>query len=446
MTYSEVRRQLVHLAVGGFALLLRVLTWWQAALAALVALVFNLAVLPRLAGPSLYRPTELAAGQAPGIVFYPLSILLLILALPHRLDLVAAAWGVLAAGDAAATLAGGLVGGARWPWHREKTVAGTIAFIAAGAPAAVGLAWWCSAAVTPPPSRTFLLAAPVVATVVAAFVETLPVRLNDNLAVPVTAAAVLWALSLVTEDAWLAARPAVLGALGPALALNAVVAALAWRMGAVSVSGVLGGLLLGTVIYASAGLWGWMTLVTAFLAASGSSRLGLSRKLLLGIAEPREGRRGAANAFANCGVGALAATLSVTTPYREPALLAMVAALVAGASDTVASEIGKAWGRHTVLVPTFARVQPGTSGGISLEGTAAGLLAAAALTAVAVFGGLIPATAGWIVVMAATLGSLIESALGATLEAPGILNNDLLNLLNTLVAAASALALAHLLL
>jgi uncharacterized membrane protein len=45
------------------------------------------------------------------------------------------------------------------------------------------------------------------------------------------------------------------------------------------------------------------------------------------------------------------------------------------------------------------------------------------------------------VVDAATAGALVESALGATLEEPGILNNDMLNFVNTAVAAAVALAL-----
>ena len=46
-----------------------------------------------------------------------------------------------------------------------------------------------------------------------------------------------------------------------------------------------------------------------------------------------------------------------------------------------------------------------------------------------------------LVVVAATVGSLIESWLGATLEAPGILNNDMLNFINTAAAALAALAI-----
>jgi uncharacterized membrane protein len=48
------------------------------------------------------------------------------------------------------------------------------------------------------------------------------------------------------------------------------------------------------------------------------------------------------------------------------------------------------------------------------------------------------------VVVGATVGSCVESLLGATLEAPGILNNDMLNFLNTAVAAGVALLVAGL--
>jgi uncharacterized protein (TIGR00297 family) len=164
--------------------------------------------------------------------------------------------------------------------------------------------------------------------------------------------------------------------------------------------------------------------------------------MLLGIAEERGGRRGAGNAFANCGVAVIAAIAAVTTPYKAGALIALVAALTAGGSDTVASEIGKAWGRSTFLITTLRRVKPGTPGAMSLEGTAAGLLAALGLAAFAASAGPITGELIPVIVAAATAGALVESALAATLEGPGILNNDMLNFINTAVAAAVALALS----
>ena len=88
---------------------------------------------------------------------------------------------------------------------------------------------------------------------------------------------------------------------------------------------------------------------------------------------------------------------------------------------------------------------PGTSGAMSLEGTLAGIGGAAALGAVAIWLGLVPAAALAPIVAGSTAGALLESWLGATLEAPGILNNDMLNFINTAAAAVAALAVAGLL-
>jgi len=169
----------------------------------------------------------------------------------------------------------------------------------------------------------------------------------------------------------------------------------------------------------------------------------LRRKTLLGIAEGKGGRRGAGNAIANTGMAAAAALLSTLTYAGDGWRLAFVTALAAGGSDTVASEIGKAWGKTTVLVPTFAPVPPGTSGAVSAEGTVAGLLGALALAALGGAAGLIHPSAVAVVVLGATIGSFAESVMGATLEAPGIVNNDVLNFANTAIAAGAAVLLVR---
>jgi uncharacterized protein (TIGR00297 family) len=278
--------------------------------------------------------------------------------------------------------------------------------------------------------------------VLAALVETIPVRLDDNISVPATAGSVLWIASLMTAASVAGARGAVVAALPWALGVNTITGWLGYRAGAVSRSGAIVGVLVGSIIYAGGGGGAWVLLLIVFLAASATSRFGLTRKEQLGIAEERGGTRGAGNAIANCGVAAAAAIAAVSTPYGPASLVALVAALTAGGSDTVASEIGKAWGRSTFLVTTFRRVKPGTPGAMSLEGTAAGLAAAFALAAAGAALGLIPPSTTLIIVAGATAGALVESALGATLEGPGILNNDMLNFINTAVAAAVALAIA----
>jgi uncharacterized protein (TIGR00297 family) len=470
-THSETARQWVHVGSGLFALLLRVLTAPQAAALAIGALVFNIVLLPRVGGRQLYRPIDHQRGFPIGIVLYPLAVLLLILAFPSRLDIAAAAWGILAFGDGFATLVGrsrtektaenaknasfdklrmsalmvsssnhersGVPSG-RLPWNPDKSIAGTLAFIACGGAAAVAIALWVTPSVTPLPPIAFAIAAPLAAAVLAGLVETIPIRLDDNISVPLTAALVLWLASLMTPAALDLSR--VMSTLPWALGINALTGWIGYRAGTVSKSGCAGGMLVGAIIYIGGGAGAWVLLFVTFLVASVTSRLGLTRKERLGIAEERGGRRGAGNAIANCGVAALGAIAVATTPYAPAALTVLVAALVAGGSDTVASEIGKAWGRSTFLITTLRRVKAGTPGAMSLEGTVAGLLAAVALASAGAALGLIPASTIVIVVVGATAGALVESALGATLEGPGILNNDMLNFINTAVAAGVALA------
>ena len=318
--HSETSRQLVHIAMGAFALLLRWLPWWQAVVLATAALAFNLLVLPRV-GARLYRPGDRERGVH-GIVLYPLAILSLLLVFPARPDIVAAAWGILAAGDGLATLAGRAIGGRKWPWNREKTISGSVAFAAGGAAAGVFLAWWCRPATVPPPSMLFSIAAPIAAAIVAALVETVPVRLDDNLSVAAASGATLWVASLASIDRLPAAIAIAGDRLPAALVLNVGVAFAGYRARTVTITGAVVGALIGAVIYLSTGWQGWVLLLITFVAASVASRLGLTRKVLLGIAEERGGRRGAGNAIANTGVAAVAAAVALTAADADLARLA----------------------------------------------------------------------------------------------------------------------------
>lgn len=435
--FSEDGRQLVHLAAGALALLLRYLTPPEAMVVAGVAIAFNFYALPHLAG-SLFRPVELHKRAVSGIVLYPTSVLLLIFLFPDRFDIVAAAWGIMAVGDGMATIAGRRLSSPRIPWNPGKSVAGSVAFLVFGGAAGALLSWWCRPNVIPPPYAWFSTWMPFAAAAAGAAAETLPIRLDDNVSVPAAAAAVLWWTSLINDELAAVALANAGTMLPLAIAANAVVAAAGYFARTVTVSGAIGGALIGIAIVASAGWCGWALLLATFVAAVIASRLGLRRKTLLGIAQGRGGRRGAANAFANTGVAAAAAVLSVISYAGDLSLVAFVTALAAGGSDTVASEIGKAWGRRTVLVTTFRRVPPGTSGAVSLEGTAAGVAGALALGAIGAACGLVPAAALFAIVAGATVGSLAESVLGASLEDPGVLNNDVLNFLNTAIGAFCA--------
>ena len=141
--------------------------------------------------------------------------------------------------------------------------------------------------------------------------------------------------------------------------------------------------LIGTIIFVCAGWRGWVLLIATFLCAAVTSRLGLRRKTLLGIAEERGGRRGAGNAIANTGVAAVAAVLAVVTYAHTGALDRLRRRTDGRGSDTVparsARRGGGARGRSLPLRP----VPPGTPGRDVARRHRGGAVGAAALAALA---------------------------------------------------------------
>jgi uncharacterized protein (TIGR00297 family) len=212
---------------------------------------------------------------------------------------------------------------------------------------------------------------------------------------------------------------------------------LARMLRGVTNSGALAGAVICFVLYECGGPGAFAALITVFALAWITTRLGYQRKQKLGIAERREGRK-ASQVLANLGVATVCGVLSVLDHHRALFLLAMAAALSEAAADTVSSELGQAFGEKARLVTTWHPVAPGTDGAVSLIGSVAGVAAAGIVSCVCILGGLLPRP--WLAISAGAgvLGMVADSFLGAWLERRRLVNNDLVNLLGTLVAALAA--------
>ena len=81
---------------------------------------------------------------------------------------------------------------------------------------------------------------------------------------------------------------------------------------------------------------------------------------------------------------------------------------------------------------------------MSVEGTLAGILAAATVAFLGVATGLFGLRGGMVVVVAAFAGTVVESLAGPPLERRALLGHDGINFLNTLVGALVAAALSPL--
>ncbi len=436
LTAGEAKRKVLHVAVGGFALLLRYLDWRGAALLAVAAFLNNWLVLPRIGGKSLWRDVERGKGYPTGILLYPVSVLGLVLAFHDDLSKAAAVWGILAVGDGMASLVGQALGGPRLAWNEKKGWVGFVSFVVFGTLAASFLMAWVLrlpiTSITSP--RIVALTVPV--TLACALVESLPTTLDDNLTVPLVGGVLIGLLSL-TDVSYLRGpdlgRNAAVG-----LGVNAAIAALAWLGRSIDVPGALSAVVIGTTITIGLGPGALGVMIAFFVIGSAVTKLGYRIKAARGIAQEKGGARGWRNAWANGGVPALLALLGGMSPpgLRELFALAYCASVATAAADTCSSEVGKAYGRRTFLITTFRPVPPGTEGAVSLEGTLAGLAGGLAVAAVGAAAGLYTWPLVAAVGVAGLLGSLAESVVGTVAERRGWMDNDLLNAFNTAIGAA----------
>jgi uncharacterized protein (TIGR00297 family) len=448
VTPAEGKRKLVHMAVGGFAFLLRVMTWRQAALMAIAAFFFNWYALPRLGGRGLWREPDHGRGYPLGILLYPLAVLALILVFHDELWKAASVWGILALGDGMASLFGLAAGGPRLPWNPRKSWAGLLAFMAFGTLASSVLAAWTLRLplVSSSWASPRILAVTVPVVLLCAFVESMPTTLDDNFTVPVVGAVALALLS-PSEPRLLLDDPQLDDRVFLGLVANGMIAAGAYAASALDVGGAVSAVIIGTAITAGLGTPGLLLMIVFFVLGSAATRRGHARKVARGIAQAKGGARGWRNAWANGGVPAVLAVLAAMTPAELASLftLGYAAAVATAAADTCSSEIGKAYGSRTVLITSLRAVPPGTEGAVSLEGTLAGAAAAVLVAAMGPVGRLYAWPLVPIVAVAGFLGSVAESILGTVAERRGWMGNDALNVLNTAFGAGIAALLLRVL-
>ena len=106
-------------------------------------------------------------------------------------------------------------------------------------------------------------------------------------------------------------------------------------------------------------------------------------------------------------------------------------------ADTFGSEIGKRWGSSPRLITSLRRVEPGTEGAISLEGTVASALGSLLMAAVMWVLAVVPSlTLFAVVALVGFVATLAESVLGALAQTRITwMSNELVNALQTSFAA-----------
>lgn len=227
-----------------------------------------------------------------------------------------------------------------------------------------------------------------------------------------------------------------------ALLIHGVLIALAQRLPLLTRAGWIHAGALGTILLGSLGWQGWLAVVLYLVLGSAVTKLDFRDKQRRGLAEARGGSRGPENVWGSAATGAaLALLIGAGVEPRSVLLVGFAASFAAKLADTFGSEIGKRWGRTTVLISSFRRVPPGTEGAISLEGTLASAFGSLLMSVLMLALQLIPS---WpltgLVMLIGLVATLAESLFGALVQDRyDWMSNELVNALQTSLAAVLAI-------
>lgn len=192
------------------------------------------------------------------------------------------------------------------------------------------------------------------------------------------------------------------------------IAVAARRVQALSTSGALATIAVGSVTVVAG--WSWaILLVVYFVSSVALTRFRAAVKVARtdGVVA-KGGPRDAIQVFANGFVFALAAALWVATAWEGWRAIG-AGALAASASDTWATEIGTLSRNEPRSMVTWRRVPPGTSGGVSTPGVVAAIAGSLFIALAAIALGW-PREASVSAFVGGLAGSTVDSLLGATVQ------------------------------
>ena len=203
--------------------------------------------------------------------------------------------------------------------------------------------------------------------------------------------------------------------------------------------------ILGTILWGGIGWNGWFSVCIYLLLGTLVTKIGFKNKVSRGIAEARGGQRGPENVWGSAATGCALALLSCIFPkYSTLLMVGFASSFTAKLADTFSSEIGKRFGKRTLLITTLKQVPAGTEGAISIEGSIAGLLGSLTMTLVmynlSIISGI---SVACIVFFSGFIATILESYIGAAVQNKfEWITNELVNSIQTSIAALISIVLS----
>jgi len=197
----------------------------------------------------------------------------------------------------------------------------------------------------------------------------------------------------------------------------------AYKLRMLSLSGMIAATFVGGIIFAFGGISASVLLVFFFLSGSLLSRLNYP---LIPSFKRRGDRRNWKQVLCNGAIPAIAVIIiALRNDLREEITLLFLGALATATADTWATEIGTRFGKKVYNIFTFRPMIKGLSGGVSVIGLIASFFGALMIALISLIRfsdtdplcGLVLVIVIPVITIAGTIGALLDSVIGAMLQA-----------------------------
>lgn len=373
---GSTTRKIVHILVGVFVFFVPIL--FISPVPGLLMSVLFIGVNYISLRFRLFKGMDDITRETYGTVYFPLAFFILILFFWNSYPvIIATSILILGLADAAASFVGERVKNPRlfkFTGDKKSLQGSSAMFIVTFFVSAGCLLWYPFSlpdeALLAGSSVAFIFALSFVVASVATVVEAISVRGFDNLFIPLSASIILY---VGLEGAGTIEMQLFVGFVFAVLISNASL-----RAGFLSPNGAAAMFLMAVIIFGIGG-WKWtIPMLTFFILSSLISRMKNKRKEAVDLIFEKSHRRDMWQVTANGGLASVFVLLEFIMP-NPVWYFAYLGAIAAATADTWGTEFGVSFSSGARSIITFRRVPLGTSGGVSITGTVAGLAGGAVI-------------------------------------------------------------------
>lgn len=204
--------------------------------------------------------------------------------------------------------------------------------------------------------------------------------------------------------------------------LSLAMAVVSYRLRFLTMNGAAALIVLALLLFGLGGLKWTIPILFFFISASSISKLKRGSNVSDGGTMMEKSKaRNYLQVVANGGIGAALVTLNLIT-QSELWYFAFVIIVAVACADTWATEIGTRFGKRTISIITLQKIETGLSGGVSTFGTLAAFGGSLCIGLISYYY-IDDLKIIFVIILFGFLGSVIDSLLGATVQAKYRCNN-----------------------